>query len=484
MFKKLQMPVRVIEPIKPMLNIGACLDIPTGTIVKGRYGESILNGGLGMLTGVTGTGNMYKSAIMNYMIAQCLGRHKHSTATTYDTEMNIHEDRLRSLYNSLEDTDGEDFVGMGRWTVTDRTIYSGDEYYDILKDYMEDKAKNVGDILVDTPFVSRNGDSYVKIPYPTFGSIDSLSEFTTADVIKMQDANKLGDNGANMLYMQQNRQKNRLLMEVPELAGSSYNYMLFTAHMGDKFSMNPMAPPKKDMQFMNQDIKFKGVPEKFRFLMNNCWWAFKSSLLIHRDTKAPMFPSDKNENERAGSTDLNVVTIRQIRGKSGPSGINIMLVISQATGLDPTMTEFYNLLENGKFGFGGNNINYFMELYPECKLSRTTIRGKVETDYKLRRAINITSELDQMRYFWNGYFDLIPSMQELYEGLKALGYDWNMLLETRGFYLLGDADTTHPRRYLHSWDFVRMLKKEYVPYWMTDDQIPAACKDIPREKRW
>lgn len=482
MFKKLQMPVRSIEPIKPMLNIGACLDVPTGTLIKGRFGESILNGGLGMLTGVTGTGNMYKSAIMNFMIAVCLGRNKESVATTYDTEMNIHEDRLRALYAGLEDTDGADFIKDGRWSVTDRTIYSGDEFYDILKDYMEDKAKNVADYLVATPFINRSGAGYVNIPYPTFGSIDSLSEFVTKDVMKMQDDNKLGDSGANTMYLHQNRQKNRLLMEVPELSGSSYNCMLFTAHMGDKFSMNPMAPVKKDMQFMTQDIKFKGVPEKFRFLMNNCWWAFKSALLIHRDTKAPDFPSDKNENERSGSTDLNVVTIKQIRGKSGPSGINIMLVISQAQGLEPALTEFYNLRENGKFGFGGNNINYYMELYPDCKLSRTIVRGKIDSDYKLRRAINITSELDQMRYFWNGYFDMIPTMKELYDGLKALGYDWDMLLETRGWYMLGEDN--HPRKYIQSWDFVRMMKKEYIPYWMTDDQIPTACRDVVREKRW
>ena len=36
--------------VRILINIGALFDIPTGTYVYGKYGESILNGGLGAVT--------------------------------------------------------------------------------------------------------------------------------------------------------------------------------------------------------------------------------------------------------------------------------------------------------------------------------------------------------------------------------------------------------------------------------------------------
>lgn len=38
--------------LRPLLNIGCLFDIPTGTYLKGKHGESILNGGLSYITGI------------------------------------------------------------------------------------------------------------------------------------------------------------------------------------------------------------------------------------------------------------------------------------------------------------------------------------------------------------------------------------------------------------------------------------------------
>jgi len=60
----------IIQKTKPkvLINIGSLMDIPTGSYVTGAKGESILNGGLGMITGVIGAGNNFKSTIMHYMM--------------------------------------------------------------------------------------------------------------------------------------------------------------------------------------------------------------------------------------------------------------------------------------------------------------------------------------------------------------------------------------------------------------------------------
>ena len=33
------------EPVKPCFNIGAGFDVPTASVLRGKYGESIMNGG-------------------------------------------------------------------------------------------------------------------------------------------------------------------------------------------------------------------------------------------------------------------------------------------------------------------------------------------------------------------------------------------------------------------------------------------------------
>ena len=53
---------------------------------------------------------------------------------------------------------------------------------------------------------------------------------------------------------------------------------------------------------------------------------------------------------------------------------------------------------------------------------------------------------------------------ELYEDIKKLGYDWNVLLNTRGYWLINqyDKDATP---YLHTVDLLKMRKGLYHPWW-------------------
>jgi hypothetical protein len=89
------------QPVKPSINIGACLDIPTGAAHEGMYGETIINGGLAAVTGVVGTGNKFKSTFEHYMNLTALDRILYATTSSYglyDTEMNVNEQGLRRLY--------------------------------------------------------------------------------------------------------------------------------------------------------------------------------------------------------------------------------------------------------------------------------------------------------------------------------------------------------------------------------------------------
>lgn len=457
--------------VKVMINIGALLDIPTGIYLRGKRGEHILNGGLGSLTGVVGIGNNFKSTVMHYMMLMGMSRMTKSTGNTYDTEINIHESHLSKMASRMEEFKGENVIDTGRWVITDKTVYYANVWYQILKDFLKEKRKNAAKIMRKTPFLDRSGKANLEIMTPTFTEIDSFSEFETEDVAEIRNKNELGDAGGNTQHMRQGLAKTTFMMEIPALFGGSYNYTLMTAHIGKEIQMasGPMAPPPTvKLKHLKNGDKIKGATDKFTFIMNNCWHCFNAAPLINDGTKGPEYPRDPSDNLRL-DTDLNKVTIRQLRSKSGPSGMAIDLIVSQSEGVLPSLTEFHYIKENDRFGISGTLQNYALDLLPDVKLSRTTVRSKIDENPELRRALNISSELCQMTALWHHLPEgFLCTPKQLYDDLSAMGYDWKVLLKSRGWWTLDDED--HPLPFLSTYDLCAMRQGTYVPYWLPKDQ--------------
>lgn len=481
--------------VKVMINLGALLDIPTGKFYRGRHGESILNGGLAFLTGIVGIGNNFKSTLMRFMSFTALARMPGSTGSTYDTEISVHENRMTRLASFIRELGGEDIIETGRWTVTDDTVYLGNDYYEIHKEFLKNKRKNAEKHLVETPFLDRDGKTLMKMIQPTMSEIDSFTEFKTEDVVKMQDDNELGESGGNTIHMRQGLAKLRMLMEAPSMNGGSYNYMLMTAHIGKESTMQNAGPggqvPIVKLKHLKNGDKIKGTTDKFTFIMNNCWHSFNASPFTNDGTKGPEYPRSPDDNLKL-DPDLNTVQIRNLRGKSGPSGLPLTLIVSQEEGVLPSLTEYHHLKDVGKYyGMGGSNISHYPELYPDCKIGRTTVRSKIDTDYKLRRALNIMSEMLQMSYLWHDIPDgLLCTPKELYEDLKAKGYDWDMILgQTRGWWTINN-DRPNPYLFLSTMDLLNMRKGIYHPFWLEEDkktikkeyQPPKLAEVIPFKK--
>ena len=448
--------------VKPLINIGALLDIPTGTYMEGMHGENILNGGLGNLTGIVGIGNNFKSTVMHYQMLTAMSRMTGSTGNTYDTEINIHESHLKQFFTRMEEFKGEDVLGTGRWVITDKTIYYANEWYQILKDFLRDKRKNASKLLRDTPFKDRTGLKYMQILTPTFTEVDSFSEFETEDVAEIQNKNELGDSGGNTIHMRQGLAKLRFLMEIPALCGSAFNYTIMSAHIGKTIQMDLRAPPVVKLKHLKNGDQIKGVTDKFTFIMNNCWHCFNATPLINDTTKGPEYPRDSDDVLKL-DTDLNTVLIRQLRSKSGPTGMTIELIVSQSEGVLPSLTEFHYIKSSERFGLNGTLQNYSLDLLPDVRLSRTTVRGKIDSIPTLQRALNITAELCQMHALWHHLPEgFLCTAKELYDSIKAKGYDWNVLLATRGWWGL---DNNHPIPFLSTYDLLNMRIGKYHPYW-------------------
>jgi hypothetical protein len=461
-------------PVKISIPTGALMDIPTGIYIRGTHDQRVLLGGAAFVTGIVGPGNSFKSTIMNFMEFSLLNRIimtvDDTWGLTYDTETNTNEHRKTSLSRRFKHLAERDVVDEGIWMITDKTVYSGNEYFMALKKSLKDKREQKNPKLYPTAFLSRDKVTPLMVMAPTIGDIDSLSKFTTSDVDKMLESVELGDSAGNTAFMRQGLGKSKMLLEIPSMAAGSMHYFFFTAHIGKKIDMaqGPMAPkPRKQLQYLPAGDEIKGVTNDFFYLLLNCWFLHQTKPLLNKDNPTPLYPYEPGD-EEAGDNDLNIVTMRQLRGKNGESGFDIRVIVSQNEGVLASLSEFHYIKEMDRYGLEGNNVTYSLALYPDVKIGRTTIRKKLREDEKLCRAVEITSQLCQIEEFHREIKDQIMSPAELYTALKDKGYDWDFLLsETRSWHTIDDE--RYPGYPFSTLDMCRAARGEYHPYWLESD---------------
>lgn len=457
-----------IDAYKVLYNVGCLMDLPTGFYVKGMRGENIVNGGLGSLVAIVGKPNVFKSTIAHYMTLSAASKIAASGYSpyinTYDTEMNIHPDRMRYFAKQFPEFGSTDLIDEGIWNITDSTKHLGNEWFKVLKDFLRgEKIKNAKKYTMTTPFLGRDGKP-IETMFPTFGEVDSLSKFVTADVEEMQNKNQIGDSGGNTIFMRAGLAKARLIMELPVLCNGAAHYTVATAHVGQENTMGvpQHQQPTKKLQHMRQGEKIKGAPDDFFFLTNSLWQAVSSTLCIVKETKADLYPRTRAQADEV-TTDLNVVTLKLLRNKSGPSGYSVPIIVSQTEGVLPTLTEFHFIKENDRFGLDGNNTSYRLTLYPKTTLMRTTVRECIDADPLLRRAIKITADLLQIKELYKELPLKVPPLQELYDKLEKQ-YGWDKLLNTRDYWTFDQYENKVP--FLSTLDILEMYYDRYTPYFL------------------
>lgn len=253
-------------------------------------------------------------------------------------------------------------------------------------------------------------------------------------------------------------------MEVPTILGKSGHYSLLTAHYGktQNIQAGPMsiAPPKKLNTMKNGEV-IKGATDQFYYVTQNLWKTLTAGQYTNQGTKGPEYPIDSDDTNKPNE-DQYVVNLQCLRGKNGPSGFTQRIVISQKEGVLHEITDLEHIRQNAYYGTTGGNTNFVLDLYPDGKLSRTNARQKLGADPKLCRAVEITADIIQLRQ-QRLHSDVICTPQELYTDLKAMGYDWDELLETRGWWTVNNDQ--HPVPFLSTLDLFNIRKGKYKPYW-------------------
>lgn len=455
---------RQAAPFRPMFNVGALMDIQTGRYVKGQKGENILNGGVSAIEGVTGPGNSMKSTFANYRLLMVLLRYVLAMAFVYDTENSSTRLRYQQLAQFLDPT-GELSASLseeiGRFGFTDAAEYDGTQWFAQLKEIVNERQKE--DKKIPTPFVDRLGNA-ISIFAPAIGLIDSFSQFQSSAVRNKAEKGEVGESDLNAIAMQNANAKSQVLDALPTLTSKGGFSIIMTAHMGDTIVMDQYSQPKKKLAFVKNTRKMKKVPEGFTFLTNNLFEITELRPLINQGTKMVEFPRSK-EDDMKGNTDLMLATVLPIRTKSGITGIPFELIFSQTDGLQATLSEFWYCKTFDRYGLSSNPTTQFIDLYPDVKFTRNTIRELIKADPLFCRAMQITSDMCQMRNLWHDFSDeYLVTPAELYKGLKEKGYDWEVLLKTRTYWTFDQY--TNPVPFLSTKDLLDMYHGTYKPYWM------------------
>lgn len=451
--------------LKPLLNLGANLDLFSGSYLTGKYGDSIINGGLDHITGAVGPGNCYKSTGMEYQQLTVLNRYDGGMGTAFCTEGTLQLTRLLQLsrHSNKRLIDDGILLDDTKYVLTGTRVYDGSQYYDVTKEIGYKRLEDKGKGMVDTPFIDPKTNTFVKMYPPIVHFIDSFSMFHAASIKKIQDE-EIGASTRNMEAMRDGHAKTQMLIELPTVCGKTSSYYILTAHLGDKYQLNPMEKPRKKLTFLQANLAIKNVTEKFTFVTNNLWYFMKATTSYNNSTdKLPRFPRSPNDSEKEDK-DLVEVNVVNLRPKSAAGGVVFTLFASQRDGVLPYVTN-YGLIHDYGFGIGGNNTTWFLDLYPEVSCNRKQLRTKMDEDPKFRRAVELTAELCQY-YTINPDLEAQyrPSPKELYEGIKEKGYDWDRILDnTRSHWTFDHY--TNPVRPITALDLVNMYVGIYEPWW-------------------
>lgn len=448
-------------------NIGSMFDLPNSSLIQGKWGNTFINGGLWGTDAIIGPNNSFKSTISKHKLIMMLNNYPMGNGMSLDTEISgTGPARYQELSQGYPNVENYDWASNTRWMYMTNAEYKGDVWWSLYKEYAENKVskENKKKNTFTTPFIDSKGE-YVQYVAPTTVEIDSLSQLTARNVEDKYEELDASDSKRNMEDMASAKAKSKIVRDMPVISRSTSSQIILTAHVGEKKDLDQYNPsmPKFQLQKGNRTVKY--VPEAFLFNMNNVYEIITAKPLLNQTTKGPEYPKTPGD-EFKGDTDLMELTITILRGKGGSTGLTFPLLCSQVEGVLMGLSDFY-FLKCNKFGFEGNDRTYAIDLYPDCSLSRTTVRQKIDTDYRLRRALRLQADLLLMQLVrktnCNFPKERICTPKELYEDIKKLGYDWNELLDTYNEWKFREEEQDKPT--LTIYDLLNMRAGVYTPYW-------------------
>lgn len=467
-------------------NVGSTMDIPTGRWHNGKYGESLMNGGIPLYFGIAGKANNFKTTTLADLIAIIMSRYcnMQSQCQWLDEEETSDMARIARIMSRKPGFERYRNNPMGIFSdqmllVTDSSAQSANKWWEQLQEFIDNKVKDKRWNMA-TEFVDINGN-FIEFQLPSLSAVDSISELETDNITAMRDKTEVGDKEAQTLYMRQGLSKDRIIREARTLSSRGTHFIGMTAQWGeDKADIGgpPGAQKARKMNTIRPGEKIRGVPDSFLYLPQQVWLINGSENLKDDSRTGAEFPLDMDSSVE--NLDLWRCPASMVRSKTGMSAFTLDLIVSQNRGLQPTLTEFFHVFRKKKrWGIEGSGQYYTFDLMPELKLQRTEVRRRIDENAALRRAINITSEIAQIGDYDVDWSSRIPPMKDLRARIESKGYDWKTLLDTRHYFTF-NAHKDKELPFLSSMDLLKMFYDEYEPYWY-DKSTNGVRKEFARK---
>lgn len=450
----------------PMPNTGTILDISAGEWMEGVQGQTILNGGVALFYGIAALPNMFKTTIAAAMGGCVLRAFPGAVAHAHDTETTMQQPRVEALMRAGMDINvgtykrPENLISEGRLFFTTSVDYDGTDLFDMVKTFCKTRFKDEKKIEIEI-LDPQTGKPYLYYN-PVFEFWDSLSGLKTKDATEKAKEGDVGTKELNMLAMNFNMGKSQIVDQAPDLTARHGVYLCFTAHVGQKYELDPRKPAARTLRWLKGDVKLKRVPENTTFNSGNFYVVASMSQMA--DKGVDIFPRTASEKDQK-AVDLIELTLVNQRGKFGLSNNPLPIAISQREGWLPSLSNFLYLRQEGKYGIVGNDQNYALALTPDVKMRRTTVREVFRANFTVERAAHILMEMRYMfTYDVDKYAEYYCEPEQLYNDIKAMGYDWDLLLNTR-FWFGPVVPKANDIPYLSTMDLLKMRVGKYHPYW-------------------
>ncbi len=455
-------------------NVGMGLDLVTGTFLTGSRGESILNGGLPNFMSTAGPTNNFKTWFTDHWNLTAVNRLRSSMDTyydKYDTEMNVNIDNQNDLGKHYPNLDDDLVFGTNQTlSLTDKVNKKGDIWKSDFINFTKEQCKEKE--IVYEGLRDPYSKGQLKLLPSVLFSIDTLTELTTTAIetnvekYKKDDGSDLTDNMKKGLF------RAGLLEILPEYLVRGNSYLTLVAQvaegidMGGKFSPKPM----KKLQYLKDVDKIKGVPRQFYSLTALGLLFHNAKNLLNSDKSDILYPSKKKKYLKE---DLNVVMCTVLRNKLGNDGMTLFFLISKTDGPLDILSAYHTIKDKNignNFGISGNDRSFHLDLLPETTLTRTTVRDLIDDDKLVSKAVEFTRDMFQLSLYKPNLIlmGLLPSPAVLRKDIEALGYDWNVLLNTTSYYVPNHY--REDRLYLSVMCLLDIRQGTYHPYWLAEDK--------------
>lgn len=481
-------------PIKIAINMFSLMDGLNGEWHQGPDGEYYCVGGLYHNTAFAGGPNVGKTGVAVFFTAKAMTRIPVATGHAVDSENTLPAHRINRTAKAVAKAVGHSFTVYdpedpdapdARFDLLDgRSLYIN-EWFDkmLMLSGQRLKERSFKKNQLTCEFLTDKGGQVITNA-PFIALLDSWTEAQVEGADKLAVTEGVDDPSGNTEYMYEGRIKGRILSQSPRLQTQGDIFCIYTASIDEKVEMGgrPGQPPKKQMSHMDGGLSLKKVSNQFKKMTTNLWW-LRPVKTMYKGTgsadKVPKFPYDQNDLV-LGNTDLEYGAFSNLRGKSGVSGQLFELIRSQRDGLLPELSNAWFLMDWGtkeikNFGISdAGQYQYVFDLYPDVKWRYTTVRKLLEDDYRMAEAVELTTMLKIAQHVTMEplFHGLICTPAELYRDIKALGYDWNILLDTRYWWTYREL-AKDEKPFLSILDLLRMRKGLYHPKWYTQPLTPT-----------